>query len=442
MNSSQKWFTKFLLFDLRLALAVYIGFMQFFIYQPKANAQNSDPGSLQQQMVKRRIEREVDEKKGTAAKNKVTQNEMRLTLENGNQAEGTVLTVNGDSAKAPSYILISGDEFESLAKSQPAAKTGKPKTMPLRQLIQEADAIKEGLTQNFLDENSSAEYNKLIYNARKYNEYREEMQRLEGSALEQSKLLKFAGGVQYENITKENILKERASLQAKNLGAVVHEANMRFPKDTATFFILIGAVIAFELFKKGGGDPMAMQHHFDSLTDPIANLSFYSFILANGLSLHYLKIGATKRLIDMNHRLLFAHLPMISMPFASLVSNVVSDTAMTIKACADDIMNPKEAAKKKKEDDLIYSPCEEAMRQWTVENKANQYIPQLISLSLSNAPFIALGYGTQSVAKKLQVYNFLGAETKLVRVSGKLIMTGLRFMLSPVPAIADGARYH
>ena len=61
----------------------------------------------------------------------------------------------------------------------------------------------------------------------------------------------------------------------------------RFTPESLTFFVAIGGVTFNSMWLKSHGDPLAMERHILSLKDPIAHLSFYAFMAANGFYINF-----------------------------------------------------------------------------------------------------------------------------------------------------------
>lgn len=179
---------------------------------------------------------------------------------------------------------------------------------------------------------------------------------------------------QLQELAKQNAL-------AKTSTAIVKESTLKLPIDTATFFVAIGAVIAYQMMDNYAGNPLAMQQHFESLTDPVAHMAFYSFILANGFSADLITKSGYKRLDDIAMKKLFKTLPYKSMFWGSLASNLVSDIGGLLKGCASDLTAKKETFKPGQKP--LFTHCEEALRQWTLPNKFHQYAPLIMSLYAS-----------------------------------------------------------
>lgn len=174
----------------------------------------------------------------------------------------------------------------------------------------------------------------------------------------------------------------RFQLEAKTAGTVLKESASltRFARDTFLFSLAIGAVLAQQLYFDYGANPVAMLQHLDSMKDPIGNVSFYSFIVANGVASHLLNKKATAKQTYASRLKAMRLIPYISMSAGSLASNIMSDAGMMFKSCVWGIYFNKQ----EKTDPNTLSACDEALRTLTVTGKINQYVPTIMSMLLSN----------------------------------------------------------
>ncbi len=66
----------------------------------------------------------------------------------------------------------------------------------------------------------------------------------------------------------------------------------RFPMETVMFFISIGLINGGMLMNDFAQNPLIMDQHLQTLTDPIGHMSFYSFMIVNGYATEFLTSGA------------------------------------------------------------------------------------------------------------------------------------------------------
>lgn len=209
------------------------------------------------------------------------------------------------------------------------------------------------------------------------------------------------------------------------------ESSLKLPADTATFFVAIGAVIAYEMMTNYAGNPLAMQKHFESLTDPMAHFSFLSFILANGYSASFITKRGYARLDEAGMKKLFRSLPYKSMFWGSLASNLASDVGGLLKSCAADMQ--KESKERLAQKENLMSHCDEALRQWTLPNKFNQYVPLIMSLYASQylSEQLVMGLTRAGAGMNGMVVNSIGFDI-MASTGGRIAVTGLRLIGNPV----------
>jgi len=151
----------------------------------------------------------------------------------------------------------------------------------------------------------------------------------------------------------------------------------RFTKESAAFFVAIAAVQIEALIVDYSENPSALQAHLESLKDPIGHLSFYMFMAANGYTTDFLKKGV-KTVDPLAKAQAFRRISYLGMSAGSIASSLTADVLTTMKECAKVIFAKDQ---KQKADRLVI--CDGALEQWTLNAKAQQYIPQIISLLVS-----------------------------------------------------------
>ncbi|MBC7457861.1 MAG: hypothetical protein H7235_06255, partial [Bdellovibrionaceae bacterium] len=116
-----------------------------------------------------------------------------------------------------------------------------------------------------------------------------------------------------------------------------------------------------------------------SLKDPIAHISFYAFMQANGFFTNFHTSKASFQALDAStKRQMMVKLSYAGMAVGSLASSIISDVGQSIVTCS------KKWIQGKKDEESLQS-CNTAMKEWTVRKKTNQYFPQIISLFASQA---------------------------------------------------------
>ncbi len=186
----------------------------------------------------------------------------------------------------------------------------------------------------------------------------------------------------------------------------------RFTPESMTFFVAIGAVTFNSIWIKSHGDPLAMERHILSLKDPIAHLSFYAFMVANGFYMDF-RTGAmdaaTKS--QMMRRLSYQ-----GMAVGSLASSLVSDLGHSGKMCVDYWIL-------RHDDQNSIEACNQAWKSWTARNKFQQYFPQVIAMWASQAATEIIDSNARKFfgrrAAMESVKNFMGRKT-LVNYAKKI----------------------
>jgi hypothetical protein len=152
------------------------------------------------------------------------------------------------------------------------------------------------------------------------------------------------------------------------------ETNLRFTPENLTFFIGTGLVTFNSIWIKSHGDPLAMERHILSIKDPIAWISFYSFMVANGFYIDF----RTKTMDSATKMQMMKRLSYQGMAVGSLASSFMSDLGHSGKLCIDYWILGHN-------DEQSVQSCNEAWKSWTARNKFQQYFPQIIAMWASQA---------------------------------------------------------
>lgn len=160
---------------------------------------------------------------------------------------------------------------------------------------------------------------------------------------------------------------------------VFTETTKRFGPETFTFFVAVGAVTYNTMWLKSGGDPLAMERHIKGLKDPLAHISFFAFMQANGHYSHFkqLKSGLDK-MDEVTYRQMVRRISYEGLAVGSLASSIVSDVGMTIQQCANKWLEGKK-------DNESLRVCDQALASWRPQKLFLKYFPQIISLWTSQA---------------------------------------------------------
>lgn len=176
---------------------------------------------------------------------------------------------------------------------------------------------------------------------------------------------------------KEREIEEQSRIKTDK--EVLVSTTERFVPETFAFFVASGAVTFNMMWIKSHGDPLEMERHIMSLKDPISHLSFYAFMQANGIFTNFHTSKASFQALDASTRKqMMVRLSYAGMAVGSLASSIVSDVGQSIVTCSQKWLQGKK-------DNASLESCDQAMKQWTLRKKTNQYFPQIISLFASQA---------------------------------------------------------
>jgi hypothetical protein len=185
-----------------------------------------------------------------------------------------------------------------------------------------------------------------------------------------------------EQVDVSFLRKLRAEIQAEQIkehhqsekDGWYKSTNKRFIPESATFAIAGGGVYFLTMMAKTNSDPALMVKHLESLKDPIAHISFYSFMAANGMYINF----KTKGMDPMTKQLAMKSLQYKGMAVGSLASSFTADLISTFSACTKGWVD-------NKNNEQSQAACDEAYKTWTLRNKFTQYAPQILSLIASQA---------------------------------------------------------
>ncbi|AGH96544.1 hypothetical protein [Pseudobdellovibrio exovorus] len=181
-------------------------------------------------------------------------------------------------------------------------------------------------------------------------------------------------------ILRNELNRQAAEHQAQNeKDGVFKSTTKRFPAESVSFFIAIGAVTFNSMWIKSHGDPTQMTRHLESIKDPIAHLSFYAFMQTQGFYMDFRSRQKGLNAMDENtRRQMMRRLSYQGMAVGSLASSIVADLGHSAKQCVDTWL-------KGKKDEYSLMACNEAWSQWTVRNKFSQYFPQILTMWAAQA---------------------------------------------------------
>ena len=230
-------------------------------------------------------------------------------------------------------------------------------------------------------------------------------------------------------ILRAELQKQEADSQKKaQRDGVFLSTTKRFAPESMTFFIAIGAVTFNSMWIKSHGDPLAMERHIKSLADPIAHLSFYSFMQAQGFYMNFHTTGAKFNSLDASTRMqIMRRLSYEGMAVGSLASSLIADLGQSVKMCVNAWMLGKK-------DSASLGSCDQAWVSWTVRDKFTQYFPQIISMWASQraTEFIekSAARGFEKITAQAWAEKMLSKEA-LVKMAYKI--TSAEFIINFIP---------
>jgi hypothetical protein len=213
----------------------------------------------------------------------------------------------------------------------------------------------------------------------------------------------------------------------------------RFAPESITFFIAMGIVTFNSMWIKSYGDPLAMERQIKSLKDPIAHLSFYTFMQTQGFYMNFHTTSERFTRLDASTRAqMMRRLSYEGMAWGSIASSLVTDLGHSAKMCVDKWL-------KGKADSGSLASCDQAWSQWTVRNKFTQYFPQIISMWVAQMTTEYLeksaGWGFQKISganwmQKIttkdflvkQAYKITGADVVTTFVGGGWVTKTIKFV--------------
>lgn len=230
--------------------------------------------------------------------------------------------------------------------------------------------------------------------------------------------------------------------QIKNhIDGPIKSANKRFIPESFTFFLANGLILTESMIAHGYTDPLAMERHILSLKDPIANLSFYAFMQANGIYMNKKTMGLMETDSEIRARKMrfFSYRGLV---WGSLASSLVSDVFMPFKPCLDKLFK-KDYRFTKQNEEECKAGLDSSYKQWTVKKKFEQYAPQILSLLASQIlseyqhTFIRLAIKEYVPLKLLLSYAESNANKLILKVSA--VDVGLTLL--PTGWVLSGVRW-
>ncbi|RYZ91972.1 MAG: hypothetical protein EOP06_05645, partial [Proteobacteria bacterium] len=172
--------------------------------------------------------------------------------------------------------------------------------------------------------------------------------------------------------------KLRAEMQASAAHSP-HVSFKRFTKESATMLIALTAVNFEAMLVDNSENPNGLQDILMSITDPIGHLSFYMFMVANGYTSDILSKRITTQ-DPLAKAQALRRISYLGMSAGSIASSLSGEILGTLKECGRGIFTNKADKEKVAQNMAI---CDSALKQWTLGNKVQSYIPLIVSLLAS-----------------------------------------------------------
>jgi len=165
-----------------------------------------------------------------------------------------------------------------------------------------------------------------------------------------------------------------------------------FPMEAFAFFFALGAVTSSELVFNYAKNPVAMDQFIDMQMDPVGQVAFAAFIVANGLA-------AEPLMMVVQNKTLRYFVPYLGMTVGLMASNIVHEVGHFphLTECALQRLN-----------------CDKAYEAWldySFKDKSHQWAPGLVSMLISTAVSGFLEMGIRATGA--QVARLVGTELLL-----------------------------
>jgi hypothetical protein len=162
-----------------------------------------------------------------------------------------------------------------------------------------------------------------------------------------------------------------------------------FPVEAFAFFFAIGAVTSSELVFNYAKNPVAMDQFIDMQMDPIGQIAFAAFIVANGLA-------AEPLMMVIQNKTLRYFVPYLGMTAGLMASNIVHEVGH--------FPHLTECAIKRTNCDKAY----EAWLDYSFKDKKHEWAPSLVSMLISTAASGVIEIGIRGAGA--QIARLVGAE--------------------------------
>ncbi|GIL18197.1 MAG: hypothetical protein BroJett040_19480 [Oligoflexia bacterium] len=199
-----------------------------------------------------------------------------------------------------------------------------------------------------------------------------------------------------------------------------------FPIEAFSFFVALGALAAKDVIFNYSDNPAVVDQFLVSQKDPIGQVAFAAFMMANGYT-------AQPLMAVVESPRLRGFIPYLGMSVGMFASNIVHEIAhiASMKKCASDLQSTDKNAEKKSD-----QTCDEAFSVFSKEyfsEKGHEFAPSLVSMLLST---YAAGKTDQLIRAGIIK---AGQESAAVRL--RLVAVEMAFTFMPGGAFVRGARW-
>ena len=171
---------------------------------------------------------------------------------------------------------------------------------------------------------------------------------------------------------------EKAMSTPQFSSAALHSLR-RLPTESALFYLAIGAVMSTKLLTDFSANPNSLEQHNHHSLSPVGILSFYGFMVANGVTSNVL-IAATR------NPSLYSFIPYLGMTSGFFAQSAISMFASdpNVKACAKTLLytsiKTSDEQVKKLVGESVSDPCEQAFNRYVLKKQLFTLAPGLVSM--------------------------------------------------------------
>lgn len=175
--------------------------------------------------------------------------------------------------------------------------------------------------------------------------------------------------------------KKTARLVKESFKVVLSSSPHSYTSQSILFGVAQGAVIVLECQKQLATNPLCAEQMLMGMTDPIGQVAFGAFIVANRLTSDMLerKYGGQA---TPTAQFVRSAMPYLGMSAGLLASNISAEVLNLMVTCAKTLINKQAMSQMAAQGQL--DPCDAAQKEFfNFNNKVEQYIPMIISMGSS-----------------------------------------------------------